>query len=219
MTLKRTLCIAALTIVALIASPRPASAGFWAWLEEFSGPGKFHGSPFLANFCRVANEWMLSPIASDKKGVEPANRVWQGKLLSPCVYATYGEFSADPSPTKGFPHVSIALHEGGLALRLFDALDAGAGMGFATIRAEGVNHYTFTANVRLVGRPLFLLPIRHHRWMNAINLYVESEFFKGPLTGATFGAPSNPFNRGSEWVPSYGFMFDVTALCMPRKCG
>ena len=51
-------------VFAILGQPQPASAwGFWAWLEEWSGPGPFRGGMFLFTTCRQDTHWKLSPIA------------------------------------------------------------------------------------------------------------------------------------------------------------
>ena len=50
--MKRAFGIACVATALMIAAPRPASAGLWAWLQEMSGPGPFEGKQFDAKlFC------------------------------------------------------------------------------------------------------------------------------------------------------------------------
>lgn len=59
----RPLVTLALVVVMTLAQPAPAAAGFWAWLEEWSGPGPFRGFTFLFTACIQDKQVKPSPIA------------------------------------------------------------------------------------------------------------------------------------------------------------
>lgn len=53
-------------LIVTLAHPAPVAAGFWAWLEEWSGPGPFKGPPtLLLTACVQDRTLKPSPIARD----------------------------------------------------------------------------------------------------------------------------------------------------------
>src|SRR5688500_5801334 len=63
--MKRPLGITLLVLLVWLAAPAPASAGLWAWLEEWSGPGPFSGYTFLFTACVQDRTLKPSPISRD----------------------------------------------------------------------------------------------------------------------------------------------------------
>jgi hypothetical protein len=63
--MKRPLGITVLVLLVSLIRPAPASAGLWAWLEEWSGPGPFKGYTFLFTACVQDRSVKPSPIARD----------------------------------------------------------------------------------------------------------------------------------------------------------
>jgi hypothetical protein len=63
--MKRPLGITLLVLLVWLAAPAPASAGLWAWLEEWSGPGPFKGYTFLFTACVQDRTLKPSPISRD----------------------------------------------------------------------------------------------------------------------------------------------------------
>jgi hypothetical protein len=55
--------VASMTVGLLMLGVTPAHAGFWAWLEEFSGPGPLKGYTVLSTFCVQDGTRRFSPIA------------------------------------------------------------------------------------------------------------------------------------------------------------
>jgi hypothetical protein len=54
--MRQRLLTLAVLVFALVGLPRAASAGFWAWLEEWSGPGPFRGKPIPILFSTCLQE-------------------------------------------------------------------------------------------------------------------------------------------------------------------
>jgi hypothetical protein len=61
--MKRSLGTSLLVLLILLVTPATASAGFWAWLEEWSGPGPFRGYTILFTACVQDRFVKASPIA------------------------------------------------------------------------------------------------------------------------------------------------------------
>jgi hypothetical protein len=76
--MKRPLGMTLLVLLVSLVRPAPASAGFWAWLEEWSGPGPFRAEPgqtWLFTYCVQDKSWKPSPISNrDLFHGEMANR-------------------------------------------------------------------------------------------------------------------------------------------------
>jgi hypothetical protein len=71
MRMRRILLIAAATACALVIGARPASAGYWSWLEEFSGPGPLKGWTVLSTFC-VQSLPGATPDDKPRSGIRPS---------------------------------------------------------------------------------------------------------------------------------------------------
>src|SRR4051812_17917857 len=61
--MRRVQAITLLVLLILLVRPAPASAGFWAWLEEWSGPGPFKGYTVLLTACSQDGFFKASPVA------------------------------------------------------------------------------------------------------------------------------------------------------------
>src|SRR5262245_8300111 len=102
--MKHRVLIVCLVLAGVLANPRPASAGLWAWLERFSGPGPFTGYPYLFTYCFQKIEskghgpakltFVPSPVSSEGPDKVP-------QPLS-CVYFDQGTFTADRDDLRGF---------------------------------------------------------------------------------------------------------------------
>jgi hypothetical protein len=103
--MKRPLGITALVLLVSLLRPAPASAGLWAWLEEWSGPGPFRGYTFLFTACVQDRSFKASPIARDdafhQQQQEIARRMQhalaqRGEQLT--AAALYRRLLANPDP-------------------------------------------------------------------------------------------------------------------------
>ena len=219
--MKRKFIIGVFTVTALAASVRPALASdsWWAWLEEFSGPGPFHGKTILATGCWQDKSFRPSPVATDSPSAQQANLA---PRILPCAYYDHGWYNVDANSTKDFPRLHAGMWEIGASARLFDWLDLGAGLGRISFHPEGNGDHgkaTFTP-FRVVLRPLLFIPAErdYRRMLGAVSVFVKETRVQGPITGADFGVPANPFNSDKETKTSWGITFDLTALCPKKVC-
>lgn len=213
--MRRTLPVLCLILLALFVRPAPAYASFWAWLEEFSGPGPFKGYAFLLTGCVQDGGLRPSPLV--KNGTSPASASGAWRPLG-CVYFDRGAFDTAADSLRGFPAIDVAHYDVGAAFRLFDGLDVGAGVGRIRFKANGTTRGKATITpLRLVLRPLLLVTPEQHqqRWMSVFSVYWKETFVVGPLTGTDFGAPAGAFDSPGEIVRSFGVIFDLTSL-LPR---
>jgi len=219
--MKHRVLIVCAVLAGVLANPRPASAGLWAWLERFSGPGPFHGNPFLLTSCfQTVKEndgsvtWALVPSPVREDG---ARRDDNRPL--PCIYFDKGLYTAKEDVARGFPRIHASLNDIGGSVRFRDVVDAGAGIGWITLDGGTDTHSKFTATpIRIVARPLlFALKPGHpsdssRRYFGALSVFYKTTFVTGPITGEDFGVERSKFTSDGEFLQSYGFIIDLTAL-------
>lgn len=223
--MKRSLTIGCLVLASMVADARPASAGLWAWLEKFSGPGPFTGTPVLVTFC------FQKLLTADGKpngtvfAPSPVSRPDTTKEPLSCIYFDRGVFDADRDDIRGFPEIHATLNDIGGSVRLVDGLDIGAGLGWITFSNKETQNtpskFTITP-LRIVTRPLLLAfppgyPSTRRHFLGALSIYWKETFVEGHLTGEDFGAERSRFDGNGELVRSYGFVLDVTALLFKEK--
>jgi hypothetical protein len=87
--MKRPLGITLLVLIVSLVRPAPASAGFWAWLEDWSGPGPFRAKPYqtvMLTYCVQDQRLKPSPIsnydASHEQMAERATLLEQAKVTT-----------------------------------------------------------------------------------------------------------------------------------------
>jgi hypothetical protein len=207
--MKRTLwsvCVVALILVGL---PRPAAAAnwFWAWLEEWSGPGPFRATavPVLSTNC-LTGPFALNLNLTGQRSPDPASKR--------CFYVDVGFFHSEPDPVRNFPRINLKVFEFGGSLRVVDGLDIGAGIGaFVFSRddnGEGKSKLTITP-IRLVTRPILLAvpEAKQKKWMALLNVYWK-ETYVGSVDGTHFGLNKADFQNKGELIRSFGVVIDLT---------
>ena len=212
--MKRLTFITCLAAACVLAQPQPAAAGFWDWLEEFSGPGPFTGFTLLGTECWKDKVLQHSPIASE--GVEANAPIPTLR----CLFLDLSRFHADQDPDQGYPALSVWLTDFGGSLRIADGLDIGAGIGVMAFGGDTVPDAKLVLSpIRIVARPIVLATPRSSRrdWQGFFNIYWKQTFVPGDLTGDEFGQvppPGTPkFSlKGGELLGSFGVAIDVTSL-------
>jgi hypothetical protein len=210
--MKRPVLIVCLVAASVVAHPRSASAGLWAWLERFSGPGPFHGNPFLLTACIASDRdgqiaLVPSPVRVDRNDGE--------KDFLPCIYFDKGLYTAKEDVSRGFPRIHASLNDIGGSVRFKDWLDIAAGIGWITLDGGKETHSKFTATpIRIVARPLvpFFDSEMKRRYFGALSVFWKTTFVNGPITGEDFGVERSKFTSDGEFLQSYGLIIDVTAL-------
>jgi hypothetical protein len=230
--MKRISVIACLVVTGMFANPQPAAAGFWAWLEQFSGPGPFTTGkpPVLLTYCfqKVPKAGTADGASTPRTAFVPsavATATDRGPFR--CIYFDHASFTAPAEPAseggRGFPEIQAAMSDYGGTVRLVDGLDVGAGMGRIsfTVGEQSFSRFTVTP-IRVVTRP-FLLAIPDTRLkgyarqaFGAFNIYFKETFVEGELTGKQFGVENSTYKTSGELVRSWGILFDLTALLPPQ---
>jgi hypothetical protein len=215
--MKRIGAIVGLFCVAMGAA-QPARAGYWSWLEEFSGPGPFTSKtpPLFATVCKTDRDersWTLGVPGTREEGTP---RV--------CVFADFQRMSAPGS--RGFPEVGLTWFDAGAAYPIANGLfEIGAGLGTMRFTNDETGSATrvVATPIRFVSRPFHF--IRHFdpsnrrlaRWSNVFKVYFKETAVLGELTAQDFGVtnPQNPafgFRTNGEMVRSYGLVIDLTEV-------
>ena len=105
--MKRSLAITLLVFLISLVRPAPASAGFWAWLEEWSGPGPFRGYTILFTGCVQDGFLKASPVAVNDgfhveqwKNAQGLHAVYVNRADStiPSERALFRRLLANPDP-------------------------------------------------------------------------------------------------------------------------
>lgn len=222
-------------VCAFSLSATPASAGYWSWLEEYSGPGPFTaGRPlfFTTPVCRLARATQqTTPQTTDFEALLLTERFSVGRpiqrVAEACVYFDYIPLSTPPA--GGFDEVNITNIDVGVSVPFANNIvEIGAGVGRMNVRNGRTNDVAGKWAVtpfRLVTRPLLVFASgKNDRWevlLGSFKVYFKQTALLEPLTAADFGGiipvegqTTSTFTtttRG-EMVRSYGWVFDLTDL-------
>jgi len=209
--------------------PSAAYAGFWAWLEELSGPGPFYGyvlsSPILC-----VRDGQLVPCwkSVPPKISEEEARKYRPKRL---VYLSVGRLgSGDNLRFKDLPdtpenrsEVNVLQVSGLYMFRLHPALDAGFGAG--TLRFSGENDDDFKPvwrfaliPVSVSVRPLSLVPQWKDRWFAyLVRGEFETSFVTSGFTAKQFGNSTSSFSSGAEFLTRAAVVIDLGSIVWSPK--
>jgi hypothetical protein len=201
------------SVACVMAPAQPAAAGFWDWLEEFSGPGPFTGYTITGTACFDGD--FLAFDTTPSTSSTPIG----------CIYADKSWFQVDADPHQGYPEVSLTLFDIGAGLRIAGGLDLSAGFGYVGFftnenndPAPG-NRMTITP-IRIVARPIVLLGSRN-RWAGVLNVHWKQTFIPGSYSGDDFGQippPGMPkfLSTGGELLGQFGVGIDLTPVVFKR---
>jgi len=211
----RRILIVGVALCSLLATPRPASAGFWAWLQELSGPGPFKAkkSPILAANCLPVNLSKIrlaSDLGSTLKQSAPDIRH--------CIYIDTGFFHADADTARNFPAIDVKTFDIGGSIRIAKGADIGSGFTWLSFKNSdtdaGKSQWTITP-IRLVTRPLALAFSDPPAWTMIFNIYWKETYLK-PIDGSGFGADPAVFRSRGELLQSFGVLLDFSFLVKSR---
>jgi hypothetical protein len=209
--MKRLLSVLVMSAACVLAQPQSAFAGFWDWLEEYSGPGPFKGVTFMGTACRDDNTWIFSPTPRD--GIRSA-----GRALG-CIYADKGWFWAPADPERGFPAVELSMFDFGAGVRLMDGgLDVTAGVGYVAYGGDNrPGNGLLITPMRLVARPIMLLSRHKNRWAGLLVVHVKQTIITDDYTGDDFGQVPPPgvskyLKTSPDVLGTFGIGIDLMAL-------
>jgi hypothetical protein len=218
---KSALTLATVTLVALIASARPADANILDWMHEWSGPGPFDGKypVIMLPVCKQPFR-ALDSLVDDPK----------------CFFLDIRGLVAEKN--DNFPvKVDVTFVDFGRTWRLQTSklqrsMEVGIGAGFMVATGDK-NHggktatrFTVTAP-RVVVKPVLLiaelfgsdgpriekLNARSHGLASAVKLYIGGTVTTSPLDADDLVSGSaSTFHRKAEYVLSRGLVIDFREL-------
>lgn len=188
-----------------------AAAGWWAWLEELSGPGPFHGFVLAAPIICVRDGEVIScRPGSDETRPKRLVAVSVGKLGS----GDNVRFKDDPSgPDRREVHVLQV--SGTYMFRLHPALDTGFGAGTLRFSGEGFDPlWRFTLiPASMSARPLALVKQWQYKWWAyVVRGEIETSFVTSGFTAAQFGNTTSKFSTGPEFLTRAAVVIDFTPI-------
>jgi hypothetical protein len=182
----------------------PASAGFWAWLEEFSGPGPFSGTTATGFTPITVCTWKDIDSRSMQKlqwtpGLPDLRSGTRDAKV--CLFADITQFKSIDTPDERYNPLNVWKYDFGGSYPLAHGLvELGAGAGvihFSNERDEdtpvSVTRFTVTP-LRVVTRPFlflsYLAPTNKvlFRATSSFKFYIKETAVYGKLTACQFGA-------------------------------
>ncbi|HTH01220.1 MAG TPA: hypothetical protein VL882_13215 [Vicinamibacterales bacterium] len=203
--------IVLLGIITFWPSTSYAASGFWAWLEELSGPGPFHGWG-LSGPVLCTNDGKVVSCRSRSETIRP-------KRL---IFVSFDRLGSNSHPrfkdeldAPDRREVHVVQLSGAYMFRLHPALDAGFGGG--TMRFSGADVDPFwrvtlipvTASVR----PLALVKGWEYKWWAYIlRSDIETSWVTKGVNAQDFGNSTSDFSSGREFLTRVSVAFDITQL-------
>ncbi|MFL6279832.1 MAG: hypothetical protein ACJ731_06960 [Vicinamibacterales bacterium] len=186
-----------------------AAAGWWAWLEELSGPGPFHG---LALGAPV--------LCSGENGLVPCTPASGVKRLVFVTVSTVTSghnlrFKDLPDTPDNRREVHVLQVSGSYMFRLHPAVDVGVGAGTMRFSGEGFEPLwrvtLIPANAAV--RPFTLIgKWRTNPWAQVVRGEFETSFVMPGFTAAQFGTPASTFSVGPEFLTRAAVVIDFGPL-------
>ena len=220
--MRRNVPLVSLVLILILGFPRPAKANLWDWIQEWSGPGPFHGSWYNSMFELCPGK--IEQLDRSEKRV--LNAPYRPGKDNTCIFFDFRNFKNEDD--DNFPaSVSAKFYEVGVSARVHRAVEIGFGLGAVHLSSEsGGNAVKETKMVLTVPRVaikpvLFFGPPSfwesHEKWRKAVSVlkfYVKENIIVGEMTAADFAVDPkvNSFRAKDDHVASLGFSFDVTEL-------
>ena len=200
--------------------PNSAYAGFWAWLEELSGPGPFDGfvlsGPVLCERDgKLVKCWPKIPEGTTEAEAAANYRPKRMVVLS-VGFLDSGDrvrFKDEEPPDRR--EVNVVQVSGLYMFRLHRALDAGMGAGFMRFYGEGFDSLTrFTlVPASLSFRPLAVGGKLKNLWPSSfVRLELETSFVTEGFTAAQFGSSTSKFSVGRDLLTRAALVFDLGSI-------
>ena len=200
-------------LVTLWPSAAHAAQGWWAWLEELSGPGPFHGyvlaAPVLCTRDGVVVPcWMKqSADGPERLLVLSVGRLGSGDNV---------RFKDLPDTPDNRREVNVLQISGSYMFRLHPAIDVGFGAGTMRLSGEGFKplwRFTLIPGTMSV-RPLALIKQwqDNHRWAYIVRGEIETSFVTGGFNAADFGSSTSTFRSGPEFLTRAAVVVDFGSL-------
>jgi hypothetical protein len=198
-------------VVALTLWPTGAYAarGWFAWLEELSGPGPFHGWVLAAPVLCTNDSGITS--CAPRSGVKRLVFVSVGRLGS----GDNLRFKDLPDTPENRREVHVLQVSGSYMFRLHPAVDVGVGAGTMRFSGEGFEPlWRFTLVPATVGvRPFALIAEwKDSRWAHLVRGEIETSLVVRGFTASQFGTPASTFSAGPEFLTRAAVVLDLGPL-------
>jgi hypothetical protein len=226
--MKRAKTLIGIVLAATLASAAPAEAGFWDWLQEFSGPGPFSTGATLNTMFPCPEKVKVSSETLDRFNPEAPTT---------CFFLDHRSFDNTQQPDDfgkikpedlGVGKVELHILEGGFSRRVHPAMEVGFGGGVMWIASRGqVSTKVVLTAPRVIVTPAMLFG-RPAFWnergdskkealkkaLKIVKFYAKMNIVAGDLDAADFGlSPSeSSFKTNWERVASTGFIIDANEL-------
>lgn len=199
-----------LFVVAVGLWPATAHAGWWAWLEELSGPGPFKGEVFSFTIACARQDAFKACPAGD-------NNTWK------TIVVRFARFTSDDGPRfKDLPandadnrgKVTIVPVTGLYLFRLHKSLDAGPGVGFMRVSGNGFSPFyrLVLTPVSVSFTPFELLDKGDSHWKRVLRLELDTSFVPQGFKGSDFDNTRTTFDSGPEFLTRGALVIDLGAL-------
>jgi hypothetical protein len=189
--------------------PSAAYASFWAWLEELSGPGPFHGwvvaTPVL---CTSDGELVSCRARSDSHRPKRLLVLSVGKLGS----GDNPRFNDEPK-TPDRREVKVLQTSVTYMYRLHPTVDVGFGAGTLRFSGDAFDPlWRFTLVPTSVSvRPLALVKEWKYKWWAyVVRGEVETSFVTKGYNALDFGNSTSTFSSGPEFLTRAAIVLDFT---------
>jgi hypothetical protein len=190
-----------------------AAAGWWAWLEELSGPGPFHGSVYSgAVLCERDGKLVSCWPPTNPKRLVVLSVGW----LDSGDNVRFKDEQNTPDRRK----VNVFQMSGLYMFRLHPALDAGFGAGLMRFSGEGFDSLLRWTLIpaSFSFRPLAVADSLKERWFaHFVRLELETSFVTEGFTAEQFGNSTSKFTAGRELLTRGAVVFDLGSIIWNPK--
>ena len=129
--MRRNVPLVSLVLILIMGFPRPAKANLWDWVQEYSGPGPFHGHYY--NSMSALCPGKITGADNSEKRV--LNTPYRPDRDNTCIYFDYRNFNNEDD--DNFPaSVSTKFYEVGVSARVHRAVEIGFGLGAVHLASE-----------------------------------------------------------------------------------
>ena len=189
-----------------------AANGWWAWLEELSGPGPFRGYMFSFTVACVQDD-RLKACPAGNADTRQTIVVRFGRFHSKEDRPRFKDLPASDGDNQGEVHV---MPVSGLWLfRLHRSLEAGPGIGFMRVSGNGFDAFSKISLTPLSATftPFALSEdLSKSQWAYVVRLELDTSYFPQGFKGADFNNSRTNFDSGPEFLTRAGFVLDLGAL-------
>jgi hypothetical protein len=190
-----------------------AARGFWAWLEELSGPGPFHGRPIVAfTVACIGPDHTLEWCTPEDK--RPSIVIQLGSLHTEGG-PRFSDLSPDDPDNKG--EVRVVPFSAGVMYHPHQTLAFGPAVGFMRFSGKG-----FSSFYRLTLTPVSMsvTPFAAFDWKSdgakrlarVLRFELETSFVPQGFSGKDFNNLRTRFDSGPEFLTRVATVIDIGRL-------